>query len=351
MLAPADDDTPLPPYVVSAGRAVPVPYNGSVARLNFGFLSAARVRRWLHDGNFDVDPHPRAGLPVARPAGLLGGAGTDRGHLPHLEPALPRDDRRVPDPAARAGEDQRPDRGQRVRPAHRWSSTSAATRSSSRTASTSTSSPAPSPTPTGRASPTIGFIGRIDEPRKGLPVLMAALPEISPRPPDARLLVAGRGRRGGGRRGAARASCAPRVEFLGMVTDEDKARLLRSVDVYVRPEHRRRELRHHPRRGDVGGRAGPRLRPGRLRAGPGPGRGGRPVRQRGPARRWPRAADRLLRDPPRRRARGARRGSGPRTALRLVDGRRGHPGRLRDGDGRRPCAGVRRARGRRRPRC
>src|SRR5690606_30830249 len=54
VLAPADDDTPLPPYVVSAGRAVPVPYNGSVARLNFGFLSAARVRRWLHEGAFDV---------------------------------------------------------------------------------------------------------------------------------------------------------------------------------------------------------------------------------------------------------------------------------------------------------
>ncbi len=54
VLAPADDDKPLPPYVVSAGRAVPVPYNGSVARLNFGFLSAARVRRWLQNGAFDV---------------------------------------------------------------------------------------------------------------------------------------------------------------------------------------------------------------------------------------------------------------------------------------------------------
>ena len=38
---------PLPPYVVPAGRAVPVPYNGSVARLAFGPVSAARVRRWL----------------------------------------------------------------------------------------------------------------------------------------------------------------------------------------------------------------------------------------------------------------------------------------------------------------
>ena len=47
VISPADDDTPLPGYVVPAGRAVPVPYNGSVGRLAFGFLSASRVRRWV----------------------------------------------------------------------------------------------------------------------------------------------------------------------------------------------------------------------------------------------------------------------------------------------------------------
>src|SRR6266545_4605998 len=54
VISPADDDSPLPRYVVPAGRAVPVPYNGSVARLAFGFLSASRVRRWVKDGRFDV---------------------------------------------------------------------------------------------------------------------------------------------------------------------------------------------------------------------------------------------------------------------------------------------------------
>src|ERR1700678_1344791 len=54
VISPADDDTPLPPYVVGAGRAVPVPYNGSVARLSFGFLSASRVRRWVREGQFDL---------------------------------------------------------------------------------------------------------------------------------------------------------------------------------------------------------------------------------------------------------------------------------------------------------
>src|SRR3954452_24484951 len=54
VLAPADDDTPLPWYVEAAGRAVPVKYNGSVARLAFGPVSRTRVRRWLAEGDFDV---------------------------------------------------------------------------------------------------------------------------------------------------------------------------------------------------------------------------------------------------------------------------------------------------------
>ncbi|MGZ4613280.1 MAG: glycosyltransferase family 4 protein, partial [Kineosporiaceae bacterium] len=54
VLAPADEDTPLPWYVEGAGRAVPVKYNGSVARLAFGPVSRVRVRRWLAEGEFDV---------------------------------------------------------------------------------------------------------------------------------------------------------------------------------------------------------------------------------------------------------------------------------------------------------
>ncbi len=54
VLAPADEDAPLPPYVMPAGRAVPVRYNGSVARLAFGPVSATRVRRWITANEFDV---------------------------------------------------------------------------------------------------------------------------------------------------------------------------------------------------------------------------------------------------------------------------------------------------------
>ncbi|WP_030024193.1 glycosyltransferase family 4 protein [Streptomyces monomycini] len=232
VLAPADDETPLPAYVVSAGRAVPVPYNGSVARLNFGFLSAARVRRWLHDGAFDVIHIHEPGTPSVGLLACWAAQGpivatfhtsNPRSRVmiaayPILQPALEKISARiaVSEYARRTlvehlgGDAVVIPNGVDVdffadaAPKEEWQ---------------------------GR---TIGFIGRIDEPRKGLPVLMRALPDILAAVPDARLLVAGRGDE---EEAVAElpADLRSRVEFLGMVSDEDKARLLRSVDLYVAP--------------------------------------------------------------------------------------------------------------------
>ncbi|MEE2045616.1 glycosyltransferase family 4 protein, partial [Nocardiopsis tropica] len=56
VLAPVGDagTAVLPDHLVPAGRPVPVPYNGSVARLSFGPRTATRVRRWISEGGFDV---------------------------------------------------------------------------------------------------------------------------------------------------------------------------------------------------------------------------------------------------------------------------------------------------------
>ena len=40
--------------MVSGGKAVPIPYNGSVARLRFGPATHRKVKKWLADGDFDV---------------------------------------------------------------------------------------------------------------------------------------------------------------------------------------------------------------------------------------------------------------------------------------------------------
>ncbi len=236
VLAPADDDTPLPPYAVSAGRAVPVPYNGSVARLNFGFLSAARVRRWLHDGRFDVihihEPaSPSLGLlscwAAQGPIVATFHTSNPRSRAmiaayPILQPALEKISARiaVSEYARRTlvehlGGDavvipNGVDVGffAKAEPRPQWQGTA--------------------------DGGTIGFIGRIDEPRKGLPVLIRALPAILARRPGTRLLVAGRGDAEEAVEGLP-ADLRGQVEFLGMVSDEDKAALLRSVDLYVAP--------------------------------------------------------------------------------------------------------------------
>ena len=84
------------------------------------------------------------------------------------------------------------------------------------------------------AAGTVGFIGRLDEERKGLPTLLAAFGAVVAARPGVRLLVAGRGDI------EEVAEDVPddvraAVTFLGQVSERDKARLLRTVDVYVAP--------------------------------------------------------------------------------------------------------------------
>jgi phosphatidylinositol alpha-mannosyltransferase len=85
-----------------------------------------------------------------------------------------------------------------------------------------------------RAGGTVGFIGRYDEPRKGMPVLLQALGTLASDRPDLRLLVAGRGD-AAELRASLPAALAGRVDLLGQVSEEDKVRMLRSVDVYCAP--------------------------------------------------------------------------------------------------------------------
>ena len=113
VLAPVDDPDAgdLPPFLVPAGRAIPVPYNGSVARLVFGPVALARTRRWLRKGSVRRAAPARADGAVGVDAGAVRGPRSDRRDLPHGHRAQPRARGVRHGAAAGAGEDQRPDRG------------------------------------------------------------------------------------------------------------------------------------------------------------------------------------------------------------------------------------------------
>ena len=237
VLAPADDDTPIPAYVESAGRAVPVPYNGSVARVSFGPVTAARVHRWLDEGSFDVLHLHEPVTPSLAVLALWHATGpivatfhtaqlrsrAMQVAFPMLRPSLEKISARIA-----VSEDAR-----RMLTTHIGGDAVVITNG----VYVDVFAAAPvAPHWQGTPErPTVAFVGRLDEPRKGLPVLCDAVPAVLQELPGARFLIAGRGDVDAARERlgpAAGAAC----EFLGSVSDADKASLLASVDVYVAPQ-------------------------------------------------------------------------------------------------------------------
>jgi phosphatidylinositol alpha-mannosyltransferase len=77
------------------------------------------------------------------------------------------------------------------------------------------------------------FLGRYDEPRKGVAVLIDALPTLVEHLPGVQVLIVGRGDEGELRSKAG--GLAGHLRFLGQVDDAAKASALRSADVYCAP--------------------------------------------------------------------------------------------------------------------
>ncbi|WP_284250225.1 glycosyltransferase family 4 protein [Litorihabitans aurantiacus] len=236
VLAPADDGTPVPDFVEATGRSLAVRYNGSVARLSFGPVTAVRVRSWLEAGDFDVlhihEPLvPSTGLialwQAEVPVVATFHTANDRSRAmqvayPMLRPTLERIAARiaVSEEARRTVVEHMGGDAVVIPNGVELSQFRA---SEPRAAWTGTPE-----------RPTLAFLGRTDEPRKGLDVLLAAVPALVAAVPGIRVLVAGRGDLA---RARAVAEAHPGVlELLGEITEEDKAALLRSVDLYVAPQ-------------------------------------------------------------------------------------------------------------------
>jgi phosphatidylinositol alpha-1,6-mannosyltransferase len=83
--------------------------------------------------------------------------------------------------------------------------------------------------------PTILFVGRLHQ-RKGVDVLLRAMPEVLASVPEARLLVAGSGEREGELKALkAELGLGDEVEFLGFVPDEDLPDLYARARVFTMP--------------------------------------------------------------------------------------------------------------------
>jgi len=235
VIAPADDDAELPYYVVPAGRAVPVPYNGSVARLAFGFLSAGRVRRWLKDGDFDV---LHVHEPAAPSLSLLACWVADGPIVATMHAAMPR---------SRALHAAQPILASALEKISGRIAVAEAARSTlvEHLGGDAVLIPnglhvrryekaEPLPGFPGRGG-TLGFLGRMDEPRKGLDILLEAFPLLAAERPELRLLIAGASGDADDVLPKVPAQYRDRIVILGRVSDADRIRMLHSVDVFCAP--------------------------------------------------------------------------------------------------------------------
>jgi phosphatidylinositol alpha-mannosyltransferase len=234
VLAPADEETPLPDFVRPTGRSVRIAYNGSVARLSFGPVSFARVRRWIRDHDFDV---LHLHEPVAPSLSLLAlmiadgpivatfHTSTPRSRTLSafqvvLQPFLEKITARIAVSAL----------ARRVQVEH-LGGDAVEIPNGVDVGFFEHAAPLPGYP---RPGPTVGFVGRFTEPRKGMRILLDAMRRLEPELAGLRLLVVGRGDTDELKLQAG-SGLADRIVTLGQVDDLTKARALRSMDVYCAP--------------------------------------------------------------------------------------------------------------------
>lgn len=221
VLGPASETTELPAFVTRGGSAVPVPYNGSVARLSIGPQVRRVTRQFIEDGDFDVlhvhEPNATSySLAAVRLAEgpIVATYHASASSSVALKAALP----------VLRGNLERIRGGIAVSEmARRWQVEQVGTDpvvipNGVDTARFVAARTSPEP----GAGVEIVFLGRIDEPRKGLNILLDAVAQLD-RP--ARVTVIG----GGHER------VVPGVEFVGRVSDAEKAAILGRADIYVAP--------------------------------------------------------------------------------------------------------------------
>ena len=234
VLAPAEFDELLPAYVVSTGKPRAVKYNGSVARLSFGPIAARKVSKWIEEGEFDV---LHVHEPLAPSLSVLAcwaakgpivatwHSSMDRSRMmltlsKLAQTAMEKVSARIAvSEAARATLIKHVDGDAVVIP------------NGVNTAAFTNAKPMfgwPG------ANQSIVFLGRGDEPRKGLAVLIEAYPEIRRNHPHIRLLIAGPGEPAETLESLSPADRAS-VTVLGMVAPQDKASVLASGTIYVAP--------------------------------------------------------------------------------------------------------------------
>lgn len=234
VLAPVtNEDENIEQWVVSAGRPISIPYNGAVAKVIFGPLASSRVKQWIGNGDFDLLHLHEPAIPSLS---LLAGWAGDGPMVATFHAAA--NSQKVANAI-----------GTMLDPLiERITAKIAVSEIARETLKDRFNTEAvviPNGIDTSKfegigvrsewALPnTLGFIGRFDEPRKGLAILLAAIPKIVNRAPNLRVLVAGPGNAQDFDK-LVPLELRDRITFLGRISELEKAQFFKSISLYIAP--------------------------------------------------------------------------------------------------------------------
>jgi len=234
VLAPVSDDSiQYEDYLVNAGKPVSIPINGSVARVIFGPIASSRAKQWIASGNFDLLHLHEPAIPSLSLLACSAAEGPLVGtfHVstpkkkaiyaigPILEPIVEKLTARIAvSELARSTLKDHFETDAVVIPNGIDGQKYANAKISEEF--------------TGEY--TVGFIGRFEEPRKGLQVLIDSLPIVARFIPNVKYLIAGPGESKDFLK-EIDPQLRNRIKFVGRLSDQEKEIFLKSVKIYVAP--------------------------------------------------------------------------------------------------------------------
>ena len=229
----SDDSVKHEDYVVNAGKPISIPVNGSVARVLFGPIASSRAKQWIASGDFDLLHLHEPAIPSLSLLACSAAEGPLVGtfHVstpkkkaiyaigPILEPIVEKLNARIAvSELARSTLKDHFDTDAVVIPNGIDGQKYANAKINSEYSN----------------GHTVGFIGRIEEPRKGLKVLIDSLSIVARFIPDVQFLVAGPGDSNEFTK-KLNPQLKSRIKFLGLLSNEEKESFLKSIQIYVAP--------------------------------------------------------------------------------------------------------------------
>jgi phosphatidylinositol alpha-mannosyltransferase len=229
----SDDSVQSANYVVNAGKPISIPVNGSVAKILFGPVASSRAKQWIASEDFDLLHLHEPAIPSLSLLACSAAEGPLVGtfHVstqkkkaiyaigPILEPIVEKLTARIAvSELARSTLKDHFDTDAVVIPngidGQRYANAKISENYS--------------------GGHTVGFIGRFEESRKGLQVLIDSLAIVSRFIPDVTYLVAGPGESEDFLK-RLNPQLRSRIKFLGLLTNEEKMSFLKTVQIYVAP--------------------------------------------------------------------------------------------------------------------